>query len=170
MKFDIWETGIGINEVVSVASNHDIPIMRSGIVAIREHFDPKLIDDLFYKSSEVYYRTTISGQPSTVYLRLTDNPKSLYEIEVRLFNISNKKEFIHEMINVLQQKYGAYRERMETVFRYYEWKPDENSRIVLKGPGAEVSIIYTDIEMKRALDAQRRQEKQRSIHKDGSKF
>jgi len=94
VTFDIWETGISINEIVSLASNHDIPIMRSGIVAIREHFDPKLV----------------------------------------------------------------------------EWNPDENSRIALKGPGAEVSIIYTDIEMKRSLDAQRRQERQRSIHKDGGKF
>jgi hypothetical protein len=102
---------------------------------------------------------------------VTDNAKFLYEVEVRLSNINkNKNEFVKEMINVLQQKYGTYRERMETVFRYYEWKPDENSRIILKGPGAEVLIIHTDIEMKRALDAQRRQERQRSIHKDGSKF
>jgi hypothetical protein len=170
VKYDMCETGISVNEVVSLARDHDIPVMRSGIVGIREHFDPKLVDDSFYKSSEVYYRTTIAGQPSTVYLRLTDNPKSLYEIEVRIFNIKNKIEFIQDMIKILQQKYGTYRERMETVSRYYEWKPDADSRIVLKGPGVEVSIVYTDIEMKRALDAQRRQEKQRSIHKDGSEF
>jgi hypothetical protein len=47
VKFDIWETGISINEIVSLARNHDIPIMRSGIVTIREHFDPKLVDDSF---------------------------------------------------------------------------------------------------------------------------
>ncbi len=40
VKFDNWETGISVNEIVSLASNHDIPIMRSGIVSIREHFDP----------------------------------------------------------------------------------------------------------------------------------
>ena len=36
IKFDIWETGMNIDEVVGLAREHDIPIMRDGIIAIRD--------------------------------------------------------------------------------------------------------------------------------------
>jgi hypothetical protein len=32
IKFDIWETGMSINEVVSLAREHNISIARDGII------------------------------------------------------------------------------------------------------------------------------------------
>jgi hypothetical protein len=62
---------MSINEVVSLAFKHDIPIARDGIIHGSKKFNPKLINDNFYKASTLYYRTNISGRNSTVYLRLT---------------------------------------------------------------------------------------------------
>ncbi len=66
ITFDIWETGMSINEVVGLARKHDIPIARENIYHGSKKFDPKLIDDAFYKASVLYYRTTISGRNSIV--------------------------------------------------------------------------------------------------------
>jgi hypothetical protein len=120
IKFDIWETGMSINEVVSLAFKHDIPIARDGIIHGSKKFDPKLIDDNFYKASALYYRTNISGRNSIVYLRLTGDSKFVREIEVRLFGISDRELFTKEMVDILSKKYGPYKERWETVFRVYE--------------------------------------------------
>jgi len=53
---------MSINEVVSLAFKHDIPIAREGIYHTYKKSDPKLIDDKFYKASSLYYSTNISGR------------------------------------------------------------------------------------------------------------
>jgi hypothetical protein len=81
VAFDFWETGMSINEVIRVAQEHDLPIARENVIHARTRFDPKLIDDKFYKASAVYYRTNLSGRNATIYLRFTDDPKFIREIE-----------------------------------------------------------------------------------------
>jgi len=161
---------MSMNEVVGLARKHDIPIMRDGINAIRERFDPKFIDDKFYKASTIYYRTIISGQSSSVNLKLTDDPKFVYEIEVKLFGIKGGELFTKEMVGILSQKYGPYKERKELVFQVYEWRPDKFSQILMKVFGPEASIIYTDLRIKELLGNQRREKERRSINKDAGKF
>jgi hypothetical protein len=170
ITFDIWETGMSINEVVGLAKEHDIPIMREGIIAIRNKFDPKLIDDNFYKASTLYYRTDISGRNSIVYLRLTDDPKFISEIEVRLFGITNRDLFTKEMLGILNPKYGSYKEIIETVFRVYEWRPEKYSQVRMRVFGSEASIIYTDLRIKEHFEDQRREKEKKSIKKDSDKF
>ena len=168
--FDIWETGMNIDEVVGLAREHDIPIMRDGIIAIRERFDAKLIDNNFYKASTVYYRTNISGRNAIVYLRLTDDPKFVYEIEVKLFGIRDKDLFTKEMLGILNEKYGPSKKIMETVFPVYQWRPDQSSQVRMRVFGPEASVIYTDLGTKELLENQRREKEKRLIRKDGGKF
>ena len=170
ITFDIWETGISINEVVSLAREHDIPIMREGIIAIRNKFDPKLIDDNFYKASAIYYRTNISGRSSIVHLRLTDDPKFVCEIEVKLFGISDRELFTKEMLEILNQKYGPYKKLKEVVFRVYEWRPDQFSQVLMRVFSSEASITYIDLRIKEFLENQRREKEKKSIKKDAGKF
>jgi hypothetical protein len=66
IKFDIWETGMSIDEVVSLAFKHDIPIARDGVIHGSKKFNRKLIDDNFYKASTLYYGT---GQTFLVEIR-----------------------------------------------------------------------------------------------------
>ena len=170
LTFDIWETGMGINEVVSLARQHDIPIARDGLIHGYKKFDPKLIDDHFYKASTLYYRTNLSGRDSIVYLRLTDDPKFVREIEVRLFGITNKELFTEEMLGILSQKYGPHKEVKEIVFKGYEWRPDKYSQILMRFFGYEASIRYTDLRIKEHFEDQGREKERKLIKKDSDKF
>jgi hypothetical protein len=170
IKFDIWETGMSINEVVSLARQHDIPIAGDGIVHGYKKFNSKLVDEKFYKASALYYRTIISGRNSTVYLRLTGDSKFVREIEVRLFAIKDRELFTKEMVGILSKKYGRSKELRETVFRAYEWRPDKSSRILMRGWSAEASITYTDLKIKEHLEKQRIEKDKKSIKKDAEKF
>jgi len=53
IQFDIWETGMSIQEVVGLARKHDLPIAREGLIPGSKKFDPKLINEESYKSSAV---------------------------------------------------------------------------------------------------------------------
>jgi hypothetical protein len=170
ITFDIWETGMSINEVVGLARQHDIPIARDGLIHVYNKFNPKLIDDNFYKASTLYYRTNLSGRNCVVYLRLTDDPKFVREIEVRLFGITNRELFTEEMLGILSQKYGPYKEVAETVFRFYQWMPEKYSQVRMRVFGPEASIIYTDLRIKDLLESQRREKERKSFKKDSEKF
>jgi hypothetical protein len=170
ITFDIWETGMSINEVVGLARKHDIPIARENIYHGSKKFDPKLIDDNFYKATVLYYRTTISGRNSIVYLRLTDDPKFIAEIDVKLLGITDRELFTKEMLEILSRKYGSYKEVTETVFRFYQWRPDKYSQVRMRVFGPEASIIYTDLRIKDLLENQRIEKERKSIKKDAGKF
>jgi hypothetical protein len=170
IRFDIWETGMSIHEVVSLAFKHDIPISRDGIIHGSKKFNPKLINENFYKASTLYYRTNISGRNSTVYLRLTGDSQFVREIEVRLFGISDRELFTKEMLGILSKKYGPFKERWETVFKVYEWTPEKSSRILMRAWATEASITYTDLKIKEYSEEQRIEKEKESIQKDAEKF
>jgi hypothetical protein len=170
IKFDIWETGMSINEVVSLAKQHDIPIASDAIVHGSKKFEPRLLNKEFHKASALYYKTSISGRDSTVYLRLTGDSKFVREIEVRLFGIKDRELFAKEMIGILSKKYGRYKETRETVFRVYEWRPDKSSRIQMRAWSAEASVTYTDLKIKEHLEKERIEKEKKSIKKDAEKF
>ncbi len=170
LTFDIWETGMSINEVVSLAGQHDIPIARDGLIHEYKKFDRKLIDGNFYNASTLYYRTNLFGRDSVVYLRLTDDSKFVREIEVRLSVITDREVFAEEMLRILNQKYGPYKEVKEPVVRYYRWRPDRDFQVRMRLFGPEASIIYTDLRIQSDFEDQPRERVRKSIKKDPDKF
>lgn len=170
VTFDCWETGMSINEVIRVAQEHDIPIAREGVVHARKRFDPKSIDDKFYKASAVYYRTNLSDRAATVYLRFTDDPKFVREIEVRLHNITDSDLFTKEMLGILSKKYGSFLESKELFHKSYVWRPAANSQVLLRVEGRGASIFYTDLMIKKDFEDKRRQKEKESIRKDAGKY
>ena len=148
VRFDMWETGMDMNQIAGVAKRYDLPIARSGLVHSSPTFDEKLLDDQFFRSSVLEYKTKIGKFGSKIYLRMSDPAKRLYEIEVAIHGIKDRKEFMREMVGILMQKYGSYKEREEGALQYFQWKPDGSSRITLRiGPG-EASVFYTDLKIK----------------------
>lgn len=170
IKFDIWETGMSINEVVSLARQRDIAIARDDIIHGSKKFDPKLIDDKFYKASSLYYGTVISGRNSLVYLRLTDDSKFVSEIEVKVFGISDREIFTKEMLKLLSEKYGPFKERKDLKFRPYEWRPDTFSQVLMRVFSQEATITYTDLRIKALMEKQRADKEKKAIKGDSSKF
>ncbi len=170
VQFDMWETGMDMNEIVSVARKYNIPIARSGIVHGYSKFDQKLLDDRFFKASVLEYRTKVGEYGSKVLLKLSDQPKQLYEIEVGIYGIKHRDDFLKEMIGILKQKYGTYKERKEFVFTYLEWKPDANSQIILRMSSVEASVFYTDPRMKEVVETRRKEKEIDAIRKGGKTF
>lgn len=170
IAFDFWETGMSINEVIRVAQEHDIPIARDGIIHGSKQFNQKLIDDKFYKASAAYYRTDLSGRSATIYLRFTDDPKFVREIEVQLHRITDSELFTKEMLGILSKKYGSYRELKELFYKSYEWRPDAYSQILLRVGGGGASLIYTDLRMKKDFEDRRREKEIKSIKQDAGKY
>lgn len=101
---------------------------------------------------------------------MSDQPKQLYEIEVGVYGIKHRDEFLKEMVGILRQKYGAYKERKEIVFTYFEWKPDKDSQIILRMSSGEASVFYTDPRMKEVVETRRKQEEIDAMRKGGKKF
>jgi hypothetical protein len=170
VRFNMWETEMSINEVVAVARKHNIPIARSGIVHGYSGFEQKLLDDNFFKAPVLEYQTRIGGFGSKVYLKMTDQPRQVYEIEVGIYGIKDRQQFTEEMVDILKEKYGPYRERKEIVFQYFEWSPDKNARIVLRMSTSEASVFYTDPRMKQGVEAKKKEKEIDAIRKDGKKF
>jgi hypothetical protein len=170
VTFDCWETGMSINEVVRVAQEHDLPIARDGIIHLRKGFDPKLIDDKFFQASAVYYRTTLSGRNATVYLRFTDEPKFIREIEVRLHRITDRELFTKEMLGILSQKYGSHTELQEIFYKSYRWRPDPYTQILMRVGSGMATIFYTDLRINKDFEDRRRQQEKESIRKDAGKY
>jgi hypothetical protein len=109
VKLDMWETGMDINQIVSVAREYNIPIARLGIVRSYSKFDQKLLDDRFFKAPVLEYNARFGGYGSKGFLELSDQPKQLYEIEVGIYGIKYRDDFVKEMVGTLKQKYGPYR-------------------------------------------------------------
>lgn len=149
LRFDMWETGMKIDEIVHVARAYNIPIARSGVVHSSSKFDQNLVDEQFLNASVLDYRTKIGQYNSRIFLKLSNQPKQLYEIEVRIYGIKNRDAFTKEMVETLTQKYGTYTERKEKAFLYFEWEPEESGRITFRMSSAEASVLYTDLKIKR---------------------
>ena len=105
-----------------------------------------------------------------MYLRLTDDPKFIAEIDVKLFGITDRELFTEEMLGILKQKYGQYKKIKDGFFQSYKWRPDEFSQIRMRLFGPEASIIYTDLRIKELLENQRIEKERKSIKKDAGKF
>ena len=97
-RFDMWETGMDINEIVAMATQHDIAIASSGVIHARSKFDQKLLDERFFKAMILEYRTKVGAYSSKVSLKLSEKPKQLYEIEVGIYGIKYREDFLEEMI------------------------------------------------------------------------
>ena len=95
-------------------------------------FQQKLIDDKFLKAPVLEYQIKIGELGSKVSLKLSDQPRQVYEIEVGIYGIKDREQFLEEMLGILKQKYGPYRERKELVFHYFEWNLDKTSRVTLR--------------------------------------
>ena len=90
----MWETGMDINKVVAAARKHNIPIARSGVYHGYSGFEQKLIDDKFFKAPVLEYRTKIGELGSKIFLNLSDQPRQVYEIEVGIYGIKDREQFL----------------------------------------------------------------------------
>ena len=87
-----------------------------------------------------------------------------------IYGIKDREQFLEEMLGILKQKYGSYRERKEFVCHYFEWNLDNTSRITLRMSSGQASVFYTDPRMKQVVEAKKKEKEVDAIRKDGKKF
>jgi hypothetical protein len=89
---------------------------------------------------------------------------------VGIYGIKDREQFLEEMLGILKQKYGPYRERKEIVYHYFEWNPDKTSQITLRMSSGQASVFYTDPRMKQVIEAKKKVKEIDAIRKNGKKF
>lgn len=174
IEFDIWRTGMNLSEIVAVAKANNIPIFANMVITGSKGFDPRFLNDSFYKSSVFSYNTELLGKRCAVKLRTTDEqPKWLYEIEVSFVGAMQDKGFYEELLKLLTIKYGRPGTQRETIYLHKLWKPDPKGEVVLKWFSHPI-LLYIDSDVKEMAVTQRsykyQDKKEGFVKKDADKF
>jgi hypothetical protein len=174
-QFDIWETGMTLNEIVQVSKQHDIPISQSGVFGVSKGFNKKLLNERFWKASNVGYITKLIGMNAKVELLLSPEwPNSVYEIQVRFAeNGAASQEFKGELLNMLTEKYGRPQRTSKLLHKAYRWKQGKSDEVLLTMLSFPI-LSYTDVEFKEYVEKIRgykhKNEVQGLTQKDTGKF
>ena len=174
IEFDIWRTGMSLSEIVAVAQAKDIPLFANKVITGSKGFDPRFLNDSFFKSSVFAYNTELLGKRCQVRLMTTDEqPKWLYEIEVSFVGAKQDKGFYEELLKLLTIKYGRPGTQRETIYLHKLWKPEPKGEVVLKWYAHPI-LHYIDTDIKKMADTQRsykyQDKKEGFIKKDADKF
>lgn len=171
IKFDVWETGISLSELVETAKANNIPITQAGTISMDSGFNQRFINDGFWNASSVGYSTKLFGVNSTVSMRMTpEQPKRLYEIEILMTGRMDKKKLYPELVNMLIEKYGPPDKPKRNLKKVYQWTISDTDQLMLKLFSAPV-LTYTDTSYKNAAEARKNQNQgPESIQNDADKF
>jgi hypothetical protein len=157
VQYDIWETGMSQAEIIAVAALNDIPLKIAGRASTSKGFNPKHINSAFYKATTLDYETTTLERETTVVLKMTkEEPKKLYEIEVRIHEVTGDPKFENELIEIMTNKYGppattTFKPEHKTI----AWRQGGSSHILYKWLSQPV-VVYRDMKMKRLAALERK--------------
>jgi len=153
IKFDVWETGMSLAELVETAKANNIPITQAGTISMDSGFNQKFVNDGFWNASSVGYSTKLFGINSTVSMRMTpEQPRRLYEIEILMTGRMDKKKLYPELISTLIEKYGPPNKPKRGLKKIYQWTLNDTDQLILKLFSAPV-LTYTDITYQKANEA-----------------
>lgn len=174
IEFDIWHTGMSLSEIVVVAKKNDIPLVYKGLISGSKGFDPRRLNETFYKKSMFTYHTELLGKRCIVTLMTTDEePKWLYEIEVSFAGAMGDKGFGSTLLEVLENKYGSSRRESINFLSHRVWHPDNKSKIQMLQMSLP-KVNYIDLEIKKVAKTQRSYKYQDNKNgyskKDASRF
>jgi len=61
-QFDVWTSGMSGREVMAIARDTDIPIIREGLVSVNKHSYPNASTHYIDSAHEFYYKTNLLGE------------------------------------------------------------------------------------------------------------
>lgn len=174
-QFDVWDTGITLEQVVEVARQNNIPLRRSGIIAADKGFNKRFIDEQFWKATSVGYVTNLLGVNAKVELLISPEwPQRLYEIQVKFTDTqAASKQFKESLLNMLSDKYGSPQNASRLLHKAYLWEPKDNDQILLTLLSFPI-LSYADAQLKAHVEEQRgykaQDKKKGYIKRDAGKF
>ncbi len=177
-SFDIWKSGMDIEEILFTAKRHDIPLHRNGLISANKKFNPNVSSKYAKTATRYYYKTKLLGRHATVNLYLTDLNKRLKMLSITWHNMKNKENsagFEEEITEMLSAKYGKPKSNIPKIFeRTKKWVPSPKMIIELKMFPSSYVLTYWDIAMVQLDKKEKRQKnkirKQQYQLIDTSKF
>ncbi len=173
-RFDVWTSGMTVDEALSVAQQNNLPIQKSGIISGDTKFNPSVRRHAA-SATKFYYRGELLGKQASVNLSFTPQSKKLCSVSIRWSGINRFPDFKAELDSILMKKYGKPAGFQKELFgdtRF--WKAD-NTLISLQVMfSSTAELKYADRQLievegrERSSIEKRTQESHRS--KDESKF
>lgn len=149
--FDVWQSGMDIGDILSVARRQDIPLHKNGIITINKKFNPATSSKYAKTATHYYYKTKILGRHATVDLLLTPASKRLHTLSIHWHGIANENNrigFEKELTQTLSAKYGAPKKRYgQLLGKAKTWSPSPWIAIELQMTHDNFIATYKDIEM-----------------------
>ncbi|NPA94759.1 MAG: hypothetical protein GXO58_04955 [Thermodesulfobacteria bacterium] len=166
-KFDIWQSGMDVEEIILTARQHDIPLLNYGIISISKRFNP-VIYKYAKKTTHFYYRTKILGRHATVDLFLTPRSKVLHTLSVSFNGLlaGQTKEMTDRLSGILSSKYGPVRKIDRQLFwQIRTWQPNSRISVELKWVTGSLTVTYKDNRLIELKESESKRIKHRRIQK-----
>ena len=115
--FDIWQSGMDIEQILLIAETHHIPLLRSGLISGNKKFNPKASRKYAKTATHYYYKTQLLGRHANVDLRLTPTSKRLHTLSIKWHGMVTKdrSEFEDEIKQVINDKYGDHKRKARNI-------------------------------------------------------
>ncbi|MCP3928014.1 MAG: hypothetical protein GY705_02800 [Bacteroidetes bacterium] len=176
--FDVWKSGMDIEEILSTSRRYDVPLHKSGIISINKKFNPNTSSKYAKTATHYYYKTKLLGKHAKVDLFLTHSSKKLHTLTIDWHGMANKNNssgFEKEITYMLSTKYGTPKKQAPQIFgRAKKWIPSAKITIDLKMTSGNYVLTYRDIvmaQLNKNEQAQRKAKiKQQYQSVDNSKF
>lgn len=150
ISFDIWQTGLSRQEIISLAQRHNLPLARDGLIHSKKTYTSSLLSG---EATRYYYQITLLDQPARVRLYLSPSKSGygqfLYEIEVTFTAIAKNRDLLPYVQRMLEDKYGSARRENKIVLDHRIWRPESDSEVRLISGSGTLQIKYTDLKIKR---------------------
>ena len=171
VSFDIWETGISRQEIVSLARQHNLPLTKSRVHVNAKAFDAHLVAG---ETDSFYYYTTLLEHPAIVHMRLSPKRENygqfLYEIDIQF----SKRDLRPYIVKLLEDKYGPGSKKFDMIRKILVWHPEQDSDVTLITTPALLQLVYTDTKIKDFADKLRKSTytlpKKTLSHRDAERF
>ena len=161
--FDIWKSGMDIEEILSAARFHDIPLHKNGIISINKKFNPLMCSKYAKTATHYYYKIKLLGKYAKVDLFLTPSSKKLHTLSINWHGMANKNNragFEEEITELLSPKYGTPKKQIPQLFGQTKtWVPSSRITIGLKMTSGNYILTYQDTAMLQLNQTEQKQRK-----------
>jgi hypothetical protein len=146
ISFDIWETGLSRQQIVSLARQHDVPLAKDRLRSNVKSFDPQLVAG---ETDSFYYYTSLLDHFALVHMRLSPQRGNygqfLYEIDIQF---SSARDLRPYLVKLLDDKYGPGSMKFDMARKILVWHPEKDGEVTLITTPALLQLIYTDTKIK----------------------
>ncbi len=173
-KFDMWRSGINIDNIFEIARKYNLPLRRSGIIATNKIYKSKMCEPYKNINNIFYYPYILLGEKSNIILNITPKSKLLYMVSIEWISqrTGYKSTFYKKVNSIFEKRYKCSPNRRKLFFLNKKCIIDNNNIINILGSSGQTKLIYKDKKlMKLAIkESKKEQIKKENFQKDINKF